>query len=264
MLRVLTTYSILLLLLTGISSCDELLSVDIVGDGNLKTEGRSLGTFDRLYLESDFEVVLKNGDLSVVVEADSNLLSYVLTEVTDEELDISVKPNFKIIPRQRKVHVYVTVPQSFSGIDIINGGKVVADSLIVNSLDVQVYGVSSFFSDTIYCPHLKLETEGSTSVDINGSFEELSVRQRGSGNLNLSGISDVSEVVLEGSGKINAKSMKMQDTDIRLYGSGLIFCRVNGLLNAMISGSGRIYYYGDPSELKKEITGKGLILPGEG
>jgi hypothetical protein len=32
----------------------------------------------------------------------------------------------------------------------------------------------------------------------------------------------------------------------------------------MISGSGRIYYYGDPSELKKEITGKGLILPGEG
>jgi hypothetical protein len=247
----------------GISSCDELLSVDIVGDGNLKTEGRKLGPFDRLYLESDFEVVLKNGDQSVVVEADSNLLSYVLTEITDGELNISVKPNFKIIPRQRKIHVYVTVPQSFSGVDIINEGKVVADSLIVNSLDVQVYGVSSFLSDSIYCSLLKLETEGSTSVNINGSFEELSIRQRGSGNLNLSGISDISEVVLEGSGKINAKSMKMQDTDIRLYGSGLIFCRTYGFLNAMINGSGRIYYYGDPSQLKKQITGDGLILPGE-
>ncbi|MFO7999847.1 MAG: head GIN domain-containing protein [Marinilabilia sp.] len=241
-------------------SCEEILNIDVVGDGNLAGENRILPDFTSVYLDTDFKVYLTSGDeYGVEVEADSNLLQYINTEVTGGVLTISSNPNFDVQPRH-PVSVYLRVPDGFSGVEVINGGKIEADSLYTDSLDVRLYGVSSFSGKRMESP-VKLFLEGSTRISMEGEFEDLIIRQRGSGNINLEGTSGFGDVLLEGSGKINAKNMKIDDADIRIYGSGLVFCDVSGFLKARVDGSGRIYYYGTPGKLEKEVVGDGLIVP---
>jgi len=256
-----------LLLIVSLSSwlvsCDEIFNVEIIGDGNLKTERRSTGVFTGIFLDTDIEVVISEGTArELIVEADSNLLQYVSTEINNGILEIGEKSNFSIVPRH-SVKVFVKVPSGFSEIEVINGGVVRIDSMQISRLDVRVYGVSQFITDSLNCPDFHLLTEGSTLTKITGIFENFTIYQKGSGNTLLKGEADNGEVVLEGSGKIDAIDLLMKDADLRLYGSGLIFCRVSGVLRTLIEGMGRIYYYGMPGELSKDVSGGGLVLPGE-
>lgn len=243
-------------------SCDEILNVEIVGDGNTISENRDVSFFDEVYLSAGFEVVLSNGESPLTVEADSNLLTYIETEVVNSQLQIDVKPNFEIVPR-KPVRIYVGVSEEFRKVEVTDGGAIVADSLFVNALEVSVYGVSSFRGDTLGCSSLKLYSEGSTNVNIKGTFQNLAIRQIGSGNVSMKGKTDLEDIILEGSGKIDNHLLLAEDADISIYGSGLVFCHVLGSLSASIDGSGRIYYYGTPSRLEKNIAGKGLVLPAD-
>lgn len=262
MIRNLTIILLLFIILFSSTSCDNLLNVDVVGDGNLKSEIRNRPVFSSVSLDSDFEVVLMNGaKQEIKVETDSNLLSYILTDVNDGQLDISGKPNFIITPRQ-PVRIYLSVSSSFVAAEVINGGTIIADSLIVADFDANVFGVSSFSGENIDCKRFSVFSEGSTSINLHGEFDVLSIRQKGSGNMMLQGYGTFGNILLEGSGKIDARSMTLGDADISLYGSGLVLCDVLGRLNAKIDGNGRIYYYGEPDELLRDITGDGMVLLG--
>ncbi|PWD97901.1 GIN domain-containing protein [Marinilabilia rubra] len=244
------------------SSCDEILNVEIIGDGNIKTETREFGSFEELSLNADFKLSLTNGSPSVEVVADSNLLTYIETEIVGSELQVSVKPNFQIVPRQ-PVRIYVSVDDRFSGVEITDGGTVIADSLWTQKLNLAVYGVSNFVGDTLGAQALNVFSEGSTNIDIKGSFDDLSIRQIGSGNIFLEGYSEFGSIILEGSGKIDSQHLTIGNGKIKLYGSGLVLCRIIGTLTAEIEGNGRIYYYGIPTNLIKKIEGEGLVLPAD-
>jgi hypothetical protein len=122
--------------------------------------------------------------------------------------------------------------------------------------------MSQMRTDTLRCKTMKLFSEGSASVKLKGVFENMEIHQQGSGNISIAGESSLANFLLEGSGKIDSREMLIENADIRLYGSGLILCRVISSLSARINGSGRIYYYGMPESLEKEIEGNGLVLPG--
>ncbi|WP_462317042.1 head GIN domain-containing protein [Marinilabilia sp.] len=248
--------------LLSLFSCDEILNVEIVGDGNTLSENRDVSFFDEINISAGFEVVLSNGESPLTVEADSNLLSYIETEVVNNQLQIDVKPNFEIVPR-KPVRIYVRVSEEFGKVEVTGGGTIITDSLFVKELEVSVYGVSSFKGDTLGCSSLNLYSEGSTNVNIKGTFQNLAIRQIGSGNISMRGKTDQSVIILEGSGKIDNHLLLGEDADISIYGSGLVLCYVSGALSASIDGSGRIYYYGTPSSLEKNIEGKGLVLPAD-
>jgi len=252
-------------------SCNEILNVDIVGDGNLKTDTlQNLSSFSGIYLDSDFEIVLTSGeDQEVWVKADSNLLEndYINIEVDDDWLNVGVKPNFNIAPRQ-PVRVYIQIPPEsrISEAEVVNGGTIIADSLSISKFSVSVLGISVFRGNQISSENnFQILAEGSTTIYIDGEFQVLSLHQKGSGNMVLTGNTDFSEILLEGSGKIDGKSMTMNDANISIYGSGLVLCRVPGTLSALIDGSGRIYYYGGhPENLDKEIIGEaGQVRSGD-
>lgn len=255
-------YIVILVTIVVLSACDEIFNVDVIGDGNRLREPRDLSGFQSLYLDSDFEVNLRSGDdYSVEVEADSNLLQYIETEVDDGELNLSVASNFNVQTRH-SVRVHLEVPEQFSDVEVINGGQVNADSLYVDDLNVTLFGVSRFSGSRIHCP-VDVLAEGSTTTRLIGTFGSVNLRQRGSGNMTLEGKCDVANVVLEGSGKIDAKELEITDGDLRLYGSGLILCHVSGFLKTKVDGSGRIYYYGEPGNIEKTLDGDGMIVPGD-
>jgi hypothetical protein len=254
-------HTLLGIVFIGLGSCDGILNVDVVGDGNRVVRSRNVSSFSKIYLDTEFVVELKSGDTqSVEVECDSNLLLYVTTEVVNNLLTISRKPNFDLFPRQ-PIYVNVVVP-SLTSVEVMGGGKISADTLVNESLDLTLLGVSEFYGRYLDCTLLAIFNEGSTHLNINGNFRKLELKQKGSGEVLLSGTGENLELFLEGSGKIDAAALAMPLADVKLYGSGLIFCYASEVLNAFISGNGRIYYYGSPSTIEKEISGEGLILSG--
>ncbi|PRZ00280.1 head GIN domain-containing protein [Marinilabilia salmonicolor] len=254
----------LFILLMIVSSCDELLTIDVVGDGNLKQEERNLSVFNEVLLESsDFEVILRSGERhKVLIETDSNLIAYVSTEVVDNQLLIGTRTNFDIQARER-VMLTVYYPGEFLSAETVSGGLLKTDSLVLDRLKFSVFGVSKVrTTDTLRCDIFELYSDGSTNVEITGIFNQLNVHQQGSGNVLFSGASGSGDLLLEGSGKIDLRDLLMTDAEIELLGSGLVLCNVTGRLSTRISGNGRIYYYGQPEFLEKDIEGEGMVLPG--
>lgn len=256
---------LLFIFLVVISSCDELLTVDVVGDGHLKKEERNVSPFNEVLLQSsDFEMVLRNGDRhKVVVETDSNLISYVTTEVVDNQLLIGTRVNFDIQAREGVV-ITVFYPGDILSAEASVGGTIKTDSLVLERFSASVYGVSKMRTrDTLRCNRFDLFSDGSTNIAIAGVFNELNLHQQGSGNVFISGLCSSGDLLLEGSGKIDLRELMMTDAEVELLGSGLILCNVIGRLNTRIVGNGRIYYYGQPESLEKEIEGDGMVLPGD-
>lgn len=263
MIKLFFRHIVLFVLISGFLSCDEFLTVDIVGDGNVKNEIREPSFFDEIQLlNSDFELILRSGEeRKVVVETDSNIVSYVTTEVSGNQLIIGKKVNFNLLPRE-SVKIVVFYPDKGLEVEVVNGGILKTDSLILDRFEASVYGMSQMQTDTLRCTTIKLFSEGGANVKLKGVFENLDVHQQGSGNLLISGSSSFADFLLEGSGKIDSREMVIVNADIQLYGSGLILCKVTSSLNTKINGGGRIYYYGMPENLQKEIEGDGLVLPG--
>ena len=244
-----------------LASCDGILNVDIVGDGNRVFRSRSLSTFSEIYLDAEFEVELKSGATqNVEVVCDSNLMIYVITEVSDNQLSISRKPNFDLFPRQ-PIQIIITVP-NLTSMEVLGGGKVVADTLVLDELSMTVLGVSHISARHLDCTLLDLFAEGSTRVVLNGNFRKLQMQQEGSGEIVLSGTGTTLDISLEGSGKVDAEALQVSFAEIDLYGSGLVFCSTSDLLDVFISGNGRIYYQGNPLTIRQDISGGGLLIQG--
>ena len=80
-------YLILLILITGASSCYFNPQETIYGSGNVVTEEREIGDFDELKVSSGIDVIIRQGNnISLQLEADDNLHEAILTELVDNTL----------------------------------------------------------------------------------------------------------------------------------------------------------------------------------
>ncbi len=85
-------------------------SKKIKGNGNEKTETRKVSTYDQVELEGSMNVKLVAGTEGVLeVQAEENLLEYILTEVSGDELKISTKKGYNLDPSGNH-EIVVTVP----------------------------------------------------------------------------------------------------------------------------------------------------------
>ncbi len=249
-------------LFCGLLSCDSVLNVDITGDGNRVERVRNLSSFSKVYLDAEFILELSSGfTQSVSVECDSNIMSYIVTEVDNNRLNIGRKAGFDLFPRQ-PIIVKVVLP-SLSTVEVLGGGKVNAGPLAGEDVKVFILGVSTFRGEDVNCTVFDVFAEGSTRIWLDGHFRKLQIRQKGSGDVLLSGSAKTLKLTLEGSGMIDARALLSSFTDVNLVGSGLAFCFASEILNAMVAGNGRIYYFGSPLTIEEEVSGGGALIPGE-
>lgn len=79
----------------------------IVGSGKTVVQERKLAAFTSVsHLSSTFNITIKQSNVSkVIVTADDNLIDYILTEVSNGTLTVSVKPEISY----SEPHVTITV-----------------------------------------------------------------------------------------------------------------------------------------------------------
>jgi Putative auto-transporter adhesin, head GIN domain len=110
----------------------------------------------------------------------------------------------------------------------------------------------------------ELETlvlSGSGIVTADGvRAKDLSVRVPGSGLVRLSGTADRLHADLAGSGDVQLQDLAARDVTAKLSGSGRLQVHAAESLDAVVSGSGAIFYTGDPASVSRNVTGSGAIL----
>lgn len=228
------SYLLFVFVLAVISCVDDIL---LEGNGDRRSEFRSASGFDQVASTGDFRVVIKPGeDYSVEVIAESNLLSYVETEVSGTTLKIHTRGLHSLV-ETNPVEINITTPVleavSLSGSGLIKTGRFLNDDF-------------------------KVALSGSGDIETEVKADHVKANVSGSGTILLSGETHDSEMVVSGSGKIKAYDLPHRNCDVIISGSGSMYVNVSESLTARIAGSGMVYQTGDP-EIHSSIYGSGKI-----
>src|SRR5207253_8908639 len=117
---------IIILLAFIFSSCDM-----INGSGHIQIEKRNVGQFDGVQASGSMDIEVTEGEnVSLEVEADDNILRYIITEVNDGLLDVYFKLNISFNNTHTKV--YVTAP-GLKRLFVKGSGNIVSKNKIQNN-----------------------------------------------------------------------------------------------------------------------------------
>ncbi len=211
---------------------------DIVrGNGTVRLESRDVPSFTGIENMGSGLVRISLGAVrQVTVEADTNILPYIETEVRNGVLALRTRPGISINPT--RLVFRITVPD-LSHVAIEGSG----DVRLETPLDAD---------------RLAIEIEGSGSVDGRIFVDDLSVEIRGSGSVSLDGAAEAARFEIAGSGDVEAADLACADAAVRIAGSGSVTLQASRTLDVEISGSGGVRYHGDAKVTVRD-SGSGRV-----
>ncbi len=101
-------------------------------------------------------------------------------------------------------------------------------------------GACDIYAGNIDSDHFNLDVSGAGSVELNGKVDKLSID-------------------LSGAGSVSAKNLKSKDLNISLSGASSAEVYASEYIDASVSGVGSITYFGDPKNVRKDVSGIGSI-----
>ncbi|MFC1727475.1 head GIN domain-containing protein [Patescibacteria group bacterium] len=209
--------------------------------GNVVSEQREVSGFNKVSVSgSGLVLIEQTGEESLKIETDENLMKYIETKVSNNELQVKVvyRGLFKIFAwPQADIKYYLTVKD----LEMVN-----------------LNGSVKLESPKIATSKLEININGSGDARASLEVEKLATKVSGSGAFTLSGVADYQTIVFSGSGKFFGKELLGKEAEIRINGSGKAELNVSEKLSVDVSGSGTIRYLGDP-EIVQNISGSGKI-----
>jgi hypothetical protein len=205
---------------------------------------RHLSGFHAINVAGPFDVdIVQGGTESVKIEAPTDVMEHILTDVNNGVLKIYNKHDMwnwgNWFGLHKKILVHVVI-KDVNDINISGSGDVYCrDGLTANSLRLNISG----------------------SGDMTGkvSVKTLESKITGSGDMKLAGNAENSTVSVVGSGDFTARNLATISTAVRVSGSGDAAVNASDRLDAAVNGSGDINYSGSPKNVNKHKSGSGDI-----
>jgi hypothetical protein len=132
----------------------------IRGDGEIKTEDRSISNFSKVVVRGGYEIKWSSGKPSLKLSADENLLPLISTVVSGHTLQIDSKED--LAPTKS-----VTIILSSASL-----------------ADMQLSGGKSFKASQISGRDLKIESSGAWDISVDGAVTKLQANLAGASKLN--------------------------------------------------------------------------------
>lgn len=240
------------------------------GNGVPATEEREVGEFSGVMNTTGFDVhVLLGAEASVAVTCDENLIDEVETRVESGVLVVSEAEHgldtWTIFPHADCFVQVVTPdlesltatgggdldlvgdgPVSLRAVEATGGGDLLVDaSIVTDELD----GLASGGGD------LLLGVVQADAVHLIGS---------GGGDISAGqGATERLEVLASGGGSVLVRPLVGQHVEVTISGGGDVEVTATESLDARLSGSGDLTWWGDPATRDVQATGSGEAHPGD-
>ncbi len=240
MMKRIYTGSLVAILIAGMFSVTSCLNT-ISGEGELTIAGRNLEPFTKVELDIDANLILTDSlQQSCMISAQENLMPEIETKIRGEKLIISSEKN---IHSEKPVTIYLSVNR-LSAIELNGSGNITATNNIKTS-------------------DLHIDISGSGNMELSPVCDKLKAEISGSGKLDLAGSSNESSMEISGSGIIDAFNHNTGNCRVDISGSGMANVFPSGVLKADVTGSGKVRYKGNPTDIKPSVTGSGSIEKSE-
>ena len=215
-----------------------LLGKSVTLSGKLKTETRNVSGFTGVSLGTVGLVEIVQGDSEgVTVEADENILPYILTNVDRGSLQIRLD---KVARTDGNLRL-----------------KIVVRAININNLAVG--GSGTIRAARLQTTNLNASVGGSGNISIEGlAVKQLSTAIGGSGTFTASGAAEAFDISIGGSGMVRSKALMAEKVSVSVAGSGSTVVSARDALSVSIAGSGSVDYYGDP-KLSVSKAGSGRV-----
>ncbi|MEJ2584542.1 MAG: DUF2807 domain-containing protein [Robiginitalea sp.] len=218
----------------------------IRGNGNMVTEERNVGSYDEVSVSGWFDVELTSGEEGrLTLYGEENLLEYLETEVKNGRLQIKTRPGYNLQSSSWKSGgIRITVPvEDLRAVTMSGSGDIKGKTKLV----------SDYFEVTM---------SGSGDMALEIEADQTEVTLSGSGDIDLEGSSVKLEVRVSGSGDVNAYGLSAREVDAVVSGSADIKVTATEYIKARVSGSGDIYYRGNPEKIDTRASGSGDVHKG--
>ena len=245
------------------------------GNGTVAREQRTVGTVQGLEVNGPILVDVRVGPAtSLQVEADSNLLSLVRTDVRGNKLIVEAARGYQT---RNPVRVTYTVPRltdvrlAGSGqlsVQDLNGApltvvKTGSGTMVlageVASLEAESTGSGSIDAARLQSASASLRLTGSGRIEVGQVRGDYAIaRLDGSGQLHVGGKVRALTARATGSGHLDLARLASEQADLSSTGSGGITANVKQSLIAQNDGSGGIRVYGNPAQ--RSIGGERVQL----
>jgi hypothetical protein len=144
----------------------------------------------------------------------------------------------------------------------------VATTVAVGELDIQLeHGMvrpKLPMKVEVWLPSLTgLEASGASNITVEGLHgERFELELSGASESTLQGRVDRFEVDSSGASDLDARELHAKIVELELSGAGDADVFASDRLDAAVSGAGDVHYFGDPKEVKQNVSGAGSITPG--
>jgi hypothetical protein len=205
-----------------------------------RSETRTPGTFTKIENQGSWDVEITKGSKDEIrLESSSFDLSKVITDIDRGKLEIKLeKGNYRNVD----LKVFITVRELESVGNGGSGNMVIKSDFGADSFGIGLSGSGSISAKNINAQKLSVGMSGSGKVKIEGGqAEEANIGQSGSGD--FEGIN------------FTAESVKIGKS-----GSGTTSIGVTESLTVGSSGSGNIYYRGNPEKQSIGISGSSKVI----
>jgi hypothetical protein len=234
----------------------------IRGSGDLVTEEREVSGFDRLSLVGAGDVMITQGeDEALTVEAEDNLIPYLMSEVQNGKLVLGFTDAAKRVNvRPGKGITFHLRVKELRRIDLLGAGDITLSSVDAERLEILLAGAGDIEASSVDVGRLEVLLAGAGDVRIDSlKVEALVIHLNGAGDVELAGQAAEQGVFLNGAGNYRAGELESQATTVEVNGVGDVTVWARNTLDVRINGPSTVKYYGSP-QVTKHIDMVGRLV----
>lgn len=211
----------------------------VTGSGIVISEDREVRGFSSVSMgiPGELEIIPDDAE-SLTITGEDNILPLIVTEVTGEELSIHYKPGFKIRTGE-KIKIRLTV-RGLKVLENSSSGKIIVKPLTTSDFRLEVSSSGDVEVEEVNAERIIVEITSSGDVEMRGNVDEL-------------------ELTISSSGNFEGEDLEARRAIVRLTSSGDATVWVTEELDARLSSSGDLYYYGD-AVVRQSTTSSGDVV----
>lgn len=208
----------------------------ISGSGEVVTETRSVEDFERLQVQSAFDVRVRDGETSeIILRVDEAIVDRVVVEVEEDTLRIGLDRGVRFTLRD------VTLE---------------ADVTVADLRAVEASGTSRVtFADPVESDELEASLSGASEVEGEVALDSLTATLSGASSLNLGGSAETGSLAGSGASELALRGLSFSALDVHLSGASSADVEVTDELAVELSGASDLSYRGEPRITGQSISG---------